>query len=55
MSKIKVIVSVVVATIALMLFAGEAPVEMFPIQLAAGAVIMAVLGVNGAFKSVQER
>lgn len=54
MSKIKVIISVVVATIALFIFAGEAPVEMLPIQLAAGVVLISLLKVNGMFKNSQE-
>lgn len=39
MKNIKVIISVLVLVPALMIFAGEAPAQMFPIQLAAGAVL----------------
>lgn len=50
MKKIKAIIGILIAVPALMIFAGEASVEMLPLQLMAGAVLMVVAGINGAFR-----
>lgn len=50
MKKIKALISILVAVPAMMIFAGEASIEMLPLQLAAGAVLIVVAGINGAFR-----
>ena len=47
MQKLKTIATITIVTIAIMLFAGEAPVEMFPVQLAAGMALIAIVVING--------
>lgn len=47
MKKIKVIISVLIAVPALMIFAGESPAEMMPVQLLAGGVLLGVIALNG--------
>ena len=47
MKRIKATISIVIAVLALVVFAGEAPLEMFPLQVLAGLVLVAVLVLNG--------
>lgn len=50
MKRIKALTSILVVVPALIIFAGETSIEMFPLQLMAGVVLLVVVGINGAFR-----